>query len=338
MFLAFASSGCEEDAATPSGTDATTETPEDTGVESDSGAGADTGDIDSSMPVDLGSSRDGGQVDLSAQLVILTGSVPSARRDVDYQAMVVASGGGTTYTWTVASGSLPDGLTLTTGTPAATLTGRPLTARTFDFVLRVRDEASAEASAAFRIVVGEGSSGPPMLSGGALPDACLGVPYMTELTATATGALVWTVVSGTLPPGLTLDAIGQPNGLLRGTPTMAGRFSFSARVEDPVRQTAMAQYDVAVLDDCGRIVDIVAMALPAADTNVAYEVQLRARGGAGSYVWSVSTGSLPPGLALEPGGRIVGIPRTPGSYSFRVEARDSTGSFDRESFTIVVGA
>lgn len=64
-----------------------------------------------------------------------------------------------------------------------------------------------------------------------LPEGQIGAPYRQLVDTTATGAtlpLSYSLVGGSLPPGLTLGG----NGLLAGTPSSFGTFSFSVRVGD----------------------------------------------------------------------------------------------------------
>ena len=60
--------------------------------------------------------------------------------------------------------------------------------------------------------------------------------------------------------------------------------------------------------------------------NVAYNKSLAASGGNGSYTWSLSSGSLPPGLSLSAAGVISGTPTTAGNYSFTVQVTDGVGN------------
>ena len=57
--------------------------------------------------------------------------------------------------------------------------------------------------------------------------------------------------------------------------------------------------------------------------------------GAGPLEWFVSSGGLPPGLALSSGGAISGVPTASGTSSFRVTAENFAGSVSR-SFTITI--
>lgn len=65
----------------------------------------------------------------------------------------------------------------------------------------------------------------PRISGDA-PDGEMGAPYNFGYTVWGLGNLTTTVVSGSLPPGLTLGA----NGVLSGIPTLPGFYSWRARV------------------------------------------------------------------------------------------------------------
>jgi hypothetical protein len=60
-------------------------------------------------------------------------------------------------------------------------------------------------------------------------NAVLNAPYSQTLTATGgNAAFTWTLVSGALPPGLTLSTAG----VISGTPTSLGNFSFVVQVQD----------------------------------------------------------------------------------------------------------
>ena len=63
-----------------------------------------------------------------------------------------------------------------------------------------------------------------------LPNGTPGVPYSATLTASAgTTPYAWSITSGFLPPGITLDA---GSGAITGTPTVTGLYGFTAQVSD----------------------------------------------------------------------------------------------------------
>ena len=80
-------------------------------------------------------------------------------------------------------------------------------------------------------------------TGAVLPTAYWNTTYLTTLAASGgTPLFVWAVVSGTLPPGLTLSA----NGAFLGQATKAGNYSFTAKVTDALGQTAQQAFTITV--------------------------------------------------------------------------------------------
>ena len=146
------------------------------------------------------------------------------------------SGGAGPYTWAVAAGQLPPGLTLqTTAGPRDAnneLAGTPTTAGTFTFTMRLTDYAGQQATQQFSLTVD-----PPLqISTTPLATGTVGVPYSRDLIAQG-GAppYSWFVVTNIneLPPGLTLGTTAPDfNNVLTGTPTQAGTFSFPMQVQD----------------------------------------------------------------------------------------------------------
>lgn len=79
-----------------------------------------------------------------------------------YNATISATGGSGNYTWSVASGSLPAGLTLTpTGTPDATISGTMSAPATTTFTVQVTDSSSATATQTFTLTVYYAPTPPP---------------------------------------------------------------------------------------------------------------------------------------------------------------------------------
>ncbi len=76
-----------------------------------------------------------------------------------------------------------------------------------------------------------------------------GQGYASSLTATGGDPLyTWTLSSGSLPPGLSLDS---SSGAIAGTPTAAGRWPFTVRVEDAVGNTAQSGRAITVSAGAG---------------------------------------------------------------------------------------
>jgi len=160
------------------------------------------------------------------------------------------SGGAGPYSWAVASGQLPPGLTLVTfaGPTDANneLAGTPATAGTFTFTMRLTDYSGQQATQQFSLTVD-----PPLqISTTPLATGTVGVPYSRDLIAQG-GAppYSWFVVTNIneLPPGLTLDTTAPDfNNVLAGTPTQAGTFSFPMQVQDSQDNTATGTVTITI--------------------------------------------------------------------------------------------
>jgi hypothetical protein len=131
-------------------------------------------------------------------------------------------------------------------------------------------------------------------------------PYSLQLNA-ANGRppYTWTLVSGSLPSGLSMNV----SGLISGTPSVFGTFPFVVRATDSTGATAVASLTLAVVSDVEQLRVISNGALAQGSTGVDYSVQLLFAGGVPPRTWSMASGSLPPGLSLgESTGVISGKP------------------------------
>ena len=81
---------------------------------------------------------------------------------------------------------------------------------------------------------------------------------------------------------------------------------------------------------------------PSGFVGVSYTFTLAARGGVPPYSWSISTGSLPPGVTLNAGtGMISGTPTSAGSFPVTVQCTDvqtPTAAVDTRRFTITIAS
>jgi len=176
-------------------------------------------------------------VSIAPGLVIMTTSLPSGYVGNAYSATLAASGGTTPYTWSILSGLIPPGTSLTTTT--GTISGTPTSSGTYAVTVQVTDAVGHQISANLSIVV----AAPLTITSASLPGGTGGVAYSATLTATGgTSPYSWSVTSGTLPAGVTLSTAGA----LSGTPTNAGAYSFGIRVVDSIGATASQSYNLTI--------------------------------------------------------------------------------------------
>ena len=220
--------------------------------------------------------------------------------------------------WSIASGSLPPGLHL--DQESGLIFGTPTQTGLFTFVLQLRDgEPVTVTSDPVSINV---IPGPLVItSTGDLTRGTVAVNYSHQLQRIGgTGPYTWSLDSGALPGGLSLST---STGIISGTPTAAGTFTFTVKVSDTTPSTATSSTLRIVIDPELRITTT--GDLTAGRVNVDYSFALQATGGRAPYTWAIVSGTLPFGLTLNPAtGVITGRPAVADTYTFTVQVTDGT--------------
>ncbi len=157
-----------------------------------------------------------------------------------------------------------------------------------------------------------------------LPVGVVGEPYpQIQLAATGGfGAYTWSVIAG----DLTASGLNplSPAGVLSGTPTQAGDYSFAAQVTSGEQSQVIALF-LTVATASGPLQITSPSPLPVATAGQYYSQQLQAQGGVPPYTW---TGNAPTSLRLDPSGLLVGTPSVPsnGLQTFTVNVSDKVGN------------
>jgi len=254
-------------------------------------------------------------------LTVLTRRLPPSAAGSDYIAILAARGGAESWTWSIRSGTLPEGLRLDrergeiTGTPAASTAGQTFP---FDAVVEDARRHSAQARLEIRVAAPKESQARyaeplVLLTHGRCPEAFADKPYELYLSARGgSGRYRWSAEG--LPGGLSLRAA---TGLVHGSPKTPGKFPLVLRVEDEKKGAGDAAFAVAaaVLEVRGtepqaaplaapsNEVAILTDRLPPAIVGQPYEVMLA---GTGTHPLRWSARGLPPGLKLSEDGVLRG--------------------------------
>ena len=273
-------------------------------------------------------------INLPPPLNITTTSLPAGSIGQAYSGPVAATGGFGARTWSISAGTLPPGLNLnpTTGV----ISGTPICGRHIEFTVRVQDTAGQSDTQDLSIMIN--LPAPPNITTTSLPTGSIGQTYNETVAVTGgTAPLTWSISAGTLPPGLTLN---PTTGVISGTPTATGTSPFTVRVADTFGQNDTQPLSITI--NSFNSPNITTTALPGGTVGEAYgPTTLQATAGIGTLTWSISAGSLPPGLTLGPpvigpSVTISGTPTSQGTFNFTVRVTDSLGQSDTQALSIVI--
>ena len=174
-----------------------------------------------------------------------------------------------------------------------------------------------------------GGGGPPptplSITTTSLAHAQVGSNYTATLAATGgTAPYTWALTSGVLPPGLSLDTT---NGVISGTPVGgANGATLTVQVSDSASPAATRNTTL-TLTVLAADLAIINSVLPEAQVGAAYDATLTAIGGTAPYTWTLSGGTLPPGLQLDAAtGAITGTPTVPSTSTTLTFMVTDTGS------------
>jgi len=217
------------------------------------------------------------------------------------QALAAANGTPPYANWIVTTGALPAGLTLLQST--GVISGTPTTPGTFNFTVQARDSETEPriASKAFTLTVNPATPAPlvittsnPLMSGNeqlaytqALAASGGTPPYVNWRLA---------VGAGTLPNGLSLNSA---TGVITGTPTISGTFTFAILVSDSAQTPVNASKVFTIEVGSGDLRIETVSPLNTGNIGSVYAHTISAIGGFPPYRnWSVLSGALPPGPTL----------------------------------------
>jgi hypothetical protein len=171
-----------------------------------------------------------------------------------YNQSITASGGALPYTYIVASGALPNGLSLSS---SGLLSGTPSAGGTFNFTVTATDNNGCTGSQPYTLHITGCST--ITISPSTLPDDTVGIIYNQTISASGgTSPYSFTVTSGLLPSGVTLSSAG----VLSGTPTGSGTSSFTVTATDASACTGNQSYSLTINASGGSSISLTTLGSP----------------------------------------------------------------------------
>ena len=237
---------------------------------------------------------------------------------------MTVTGGVGPYTFSVATGAIPSGLSLDASTGA--VTGTALAAGTFTLQVKDANGIVATGNCPFTIVAG------PTLACSATSSGEVGVPFNSgSMTVTGgVGPYTFSVASGSIPSGLSLDA---STGAVTGTALAAGTFTLQVKDANGAVATGTCPFTIIAGPS------LTCSATSSGEVGVPFNSgSMTVTGGVGPYTFSVATGSIPAGLTLNAStGAVTGTASAAGTFTLQVRDVNGVVATGTCPFTIVAG-
>ncbi len=257
-------------------------------------------------------------------------ALPNGATGAAYSATFAATGA---PPYGLSTTSTVGGLQLSSG---GVLSGTPTTVGTYNFSVQVSDSPQAgvpqqTASKTFTLKIAQ----PLTVTTPSPINATLGTQLTVVLNAAGgTFPYIWQVPTGSqLPPGFTLDGT---SGFLSGTPTTAGTFNFTVQLSDSAGNMTTNALQMIVTTG---IAITAPTTTPTAAAGASFSLTFSVVGGVAPFTWSVSSGTLPPGLTLSTTtGVLSGTPAGSGNYPFTIKATDYNNNTATKPITLTINA
>ncbi|MEI8025144.1 MAG: putative Ig domain-containing protein [Pseudomonadota bacterium] len=278
----------------------------------------------------------------SSVLTLITTSLSTIAAGISYNFPLSATGGTAPYAFSVASGALPTGLSLDSatgiisGTPGITTGGR-----SYSVTIRVTDASAQSQTNSFVGTVASNPVGSIQIVSTTVPGMAVGAVSTGISTSGGVAPLVFSVSSGTLPAGL---SINTTTGAITGTiPVSAGNanYGFSIAVADAAGATASKSFS-GTINPGSALLSMITTAISPVTAGITYSFPIAVSGGSKPYAFAVTSGTLPSGLSLGAStGIISGSPAiTSGgqAYSFTIRVTDAASQTQTVSLVGTVAA
>ena len=270
----------------------------------------------------------GAQNNATPNNLLLHGNFPAGTVSDSYNAVLAVGGGSSPYHFSVKTGALPPGISLNPAT--GTFSGKPTTAGNFSFEVIVTDSPRLDqGNKTFVIDVSSGGSNVKVSVSPA--SASLVSNQKQQFTATVSGTsntgVKWSATAGSVDANGLFTAptvTAQTNLVVKATSNADSSKSSNAAITvDPVNHQGLK---------------ITSGNLPQGQQGDTYSEVFSATGGTTPYLWSISAGTPPAGIAMNVNGDFAGMPTAAGTFNFTAMVTDATAKTATGNFSVTVVA
>lgn len=232
--------------------------------------------------------------------------------------------------WSLASGTLPTGLTLT---PNGIISGTPTQSGVFGFTVQAKSSDTSDTHQFSLFVVAPlalqtltDTTPPPT---GLNAKRLVAQPLATGVKAVGGHGPYTFSTEGELPPGITLD---PATGTLTGAGTTAGEYAFTVTITDAAGTKASVPWNITILPLLSFARNV--KAPTAGHVGSRYRWTFRTTGPSKTRTF-VLRGKRPPGLILDKAtGRLAGTPTRKGNYRITIRVSGDSATVIQKSYTI----
>ena len=227
-------------------------------------------------------------------------------------------------TFSITSGSLPTGLTLGASSGAIGSTVSSTASGPYTAVATAGNLESSASTPPFTIYVNHS----PAITNTAVSPITVTIGYTFTYSTTGYPAPTFSLLSGTLPTGLSLT----PAGTITGTPTATGTYTGTVSATNGIGSAATSNFTIASFSS-----PTLSGTAPGGTTGTAYSYAYTMTG-VPTPTCTIKAGGLPPGLTLSGSGVVSGTPTTVGTFTGALSASNGAGTAPPVNFSIAIAA